>query len=423
MDINSFLNDITLLYNKHDAIREQTGERYNIFKILRMESSEVKLHSAFLANLLDSDGSHGQKDSFIRAFIEEFGLLEYKDLDNINSKAKVEEHIGYINDDYTTGGRIDLVIHIVGCCPIIIENKIYAGDQFKQLVRYHERYPDANLLYLTLDGKKPDERSIIKSDGKKLKDEIDFQCISYKEGIISWLEKSKDFTTSNRLLHETIQQYINLLKHLTGQTMNEGVKSEVAEAIASSGTNTLAAITVSDSLAKAKKKLLKKFAMALQSKLDSKYFDRNFKSKIDDDFGGKFKGIYFWFEANDHEYIQLSFINEIADFYLEVYNDNNDKGRSKNREVIKYYKEKLAPFGSSMGKVEDANRGWHGDWVCRYHKLENHFRQAKNWSAVADNQFDSILEDVANDVSILIDTMAAKPTFVKTEETIFSVYN
>ena len=59
-----------------------------------------------------------------------------------------------------SGGRVDIVLDDHKGCGVIIENKVDAGDQENQLLRYDnyaKKYfkKDYRLLYLTLDGHKP----------------------------------------------------------------------------------------------------------------------------------------------------------------------------------------------------------------------------------------------------------------------------
>ena len=70
MSIQNLLTQVSSLSEKYDKILKETGEDFNIFKILKMESKEVKTHSAFLSELLNPKGSHGQNDIFLKLFIE-----------------------------------------------------------------------------------------------------------------------------------------------------------------------------------------------------------------------------------------------------------------------------------------------------------------------------------------------------------------
>ena len=65
-DVQNLLTQVSVISEKYDAIAELTGENFNIFKILKMETKEVKTHSAFLAELLNPKGSNGQIDVLIK---------------------------------------------------------------------------------------------------------------------------------------------------------------------------------------------------------------------------------------------------------------------------------------------------------------------------------------------------------------------
>jgi hypothetical protein len=56
-----------------------------------MESDEVKTHSRFLAELLNPKGSHGQKDVFLKKFVERFGIIDFEIK---NAELFVEFYIG-----------------------------------------------------------------------------------------------------------------------------------------------------------------------------------------------------------------------------------------------------------------------------------------------------------------------------------------
>jgi hypothetical protein len=119
----------------------------------------------------------------------------------------VEYDIGAISEDYKEGGRIDILIRDKNGKTIIIENKIYAGDQPWQLFRYN-KFAEKNctngnyvLLYLTLDGHHPSEEST----GGRI--EVDYFCISYKKEIMYWLNQCIGIAALHPSIRETISQY------------------------------------------------------------------------------------------------------------------------------------------------------------------------------------------------------------------------
>lgn len=228
MDVENLLYQVSEINKKYEEIANITGDNFNIFKILKIESSEVKFHSALLAELLNPKGSHGQKEEFLKAFIKNLQIENFEEPDITNCQVVVEEHNGKINEDYTIGGRIDIVIKANPNKVIVIENKINAVDQFNQLVRYKHAYPNGQILYLTLEGGHPSSDSI--GDLK----ENEYRCISYSHDIIKWLEECRKKSVMFPMLRECISQYINLIKHLTHQSPNKRQEMEIREVLLSS---------------------------------------------------------------------------------------------------------------------------------------------------------------------------------------------
>lgn len=214
--INQLLKQIQLISESYERVAEATGENFNIFSVLQMETDEVKTHSRFIAELLNPNGSHGQKDIFLKKFIE---LLEIEDFDTQNANIFVEFYIGEVTN--TEGGRIDILIKNKDNKVVMIENKVYANEQLNQLQRYYNYRPNEPLLYLTLDGKTSTDENI----------NFPYQCISYREHIISWLEVCRKEVVTNSILRETVTQYINLIKKLTGQNINTKMSQEIATRI------------------------------------------------------------------------------------------------------------------------------------------------------------------------------------------------
>ena len=230
-DIINILNQVRIVSRK---IKEQRiekferGENYNIFNDLGFMSDEVHLHSMFLANLLNPKGSHGQRGKFLEAFLKmlqkSFPAISADNLElNItNASVEVEKYIGRQTD--SEGGRIDIYL-TDGKHSIIIENKIYAGDQYHQMLRYwnyglsqkgNDTEKSFVLIYLTLDGCSPSKESL----GEDLK-ENDIVCLSYKSDIRGWLDRCVELASRTPLVRETINQYISTIDILTNNVMED----------------------------------------------------------------------------------------------------------------------------------------------------------------------------------------------------------
>lgn len=223
--IDKMLADITELYKKEkleEARKRKEGEYFNVFNTIGLWSEEVRLHSSFIAELLNPKGSHGLAQRFLHAFLEEIDLPnDYVDWRHCSNDI-VERVIGPVTE--TEGGRIDIIIED-GHHAIIIENKIYAGDQHHQLLRYHnygkKKFPKGFVLvYLTLDGHEAGECSI----GEK---ELEHKTISYEHTIIHWLEKCYAIAEGKPLVQSVIKQYCELIKQLTNTDMDTKYKEKL----------------------------------------------------------------------------------------------------------------------------------------------------------------------------------------------------
>lgn len=230
-DIINILNQVRIVSQKIKEQRKEKferGENYNIFNDLGFMSDEVHLHSMFLANLLNPKGSHGQRGKFLEAFLKmlqkSFPAIsaDNLELDITNASVEVEKYIGRQTD--SEGGRIDIYL-TDGKHSIIIENKIYAVDQYHQMLRYwnygmSQKGDDTEksfvLIYLTLDGCSPSKESL----GEDLK-ENDIVCLSYKNDIRGWLDRCVELASRTPLVRETINQYISTIDILTNNVMED----------------------------------------------------------------------------------------------------------------------------------------------------------------------------------------------------------
>lgn len=223
LDIQRFFQKVEKICTHEQALQKERyhkGENYNLFSILRIEGSELK-HSALIANLLDPKGSHGCGDAFLRAFFKiALKGTAYPFEDCTLPHSYTEYYTGPIAGD--TGGRIDILVKS-SCYGLIIENKIYAGDQDKQLTRY-DNYgketfgADKYLLaYLTLYGHDASKEST----ATKSAEEVGYLRLSYAEDILRWLEQCVRLADNKPLVRESLNQYIRTIKQLTYQDMNQ----------------------------------------------------------------------------------------------------------------------------------------------------------------------------------------------------------
>jgi gas vesicle protein len=284
--LTALLNDVKNIIENEKKNSRIKGEDFNIFNLLKMTTNEVRTHSAFIAELLNPKGSHYMDDVFLKLFIEiikpEFGFKA----DN-KTKIEVEKSIGKVDNFNNKGGRIDIYLEDTDNHSIAIENKIYAADQEKQLVRY-KLYKNENhsVIYLNLFGKEPDEISIKKSNDNGQDSTIDYQIISYKEHITKWLIKCEEKASLKPILRESIRQYRIIINQLTNSMSNNDkeLQKKIKE-------NLEEANYVANNYSDVVKKIQEKFRQNILSRLENE-FKETFNCYMDGDIEKKYYQIW-----------------------------------------------------------------------------------------------------------------------------------
>lgn len=259
MEFENFASEYNNLFKKIMPIiiedenkrkeRRSRGEDFNIFRVMGLQNDEVHTHSAMIAALLDPNQSHGAKETFLNLFVEQIRVLNGYVGKIRTATVDTERPIGVLSNDKETGGRLDVVLDIELIdgkkVLIVIENKIFAGDQNKQICRYinyaqevkkNNDYSEFFIFYLTLSGDDPSKNS---TNGLK-----EYHTLSYKSDIFNWLEKCLEKTYDRPLVRETIIQYKNLIASLTQQDMDKSAQEALAQEVVSSYKNMKLAIAI-----------------------------------------------------------------------------------------------------------------------------------------------------------------------------------
>lgn len=218
-------NDYARMLSDYRRSNMQLAEDFNIFSLVGVEHYEVSTHSAILREFLDAQGSHGQGNLF---FIEFLSLLADK---GIIPKEDINKYSPMTFDNYACDaersvatGRIDIIVErLDGDFPysIIIENKVYAVDQYEQIERYwaelekkkHIPVERKEIIYLTPKGGLPSEDSIDSTKRKELEDMGALHYISYNTDVSCWLENALNKVKSPKIEY-TVRQYIELVRNL-----------------------------------------------------------------------------------------------------------------------------------------------------------------------------------------------------------------
>lgn len=214
--IQSLLHHVALLVERDRSAKQEAqrrGELFNVFRLCGINHYE-NAHSAILAEWLNPAGSHGQGDLFLKLFLRAVAPVFAEQF--CTEKATVATEYAVEN------GRFDLLIADPQGNAVIIENKIYAGDQCEQLKRYdafaRQTFHSYRLLYLTLEGTEASGQS---GDG------VDYVPISYSRTILLWMEDCIRAVYDKPYLRESLMQYKNLIEQLTGQNMEKTIEKEL----------------------------------------------------------------------------------------------------------------------------------------------------------------------------------------------------
>lgn len=239
--------DIENISNLLKAVSEiaSTTSDNTLFDMMGNGSRE-RVHSAIIGFLLNPkahDGGELCLKEFIK-FIPQNALGGFSP--DFNTNVELEKDLGPVSVDCPrpTGGDVDIFIEDKNGYVLVIENKIYATDGDCQLLRYHNSLNDLGrphtLIYLTLFGKKPSDKSLgcPSKDGKVLEplNPALVTNITYSD-VNKWLSDIKPYCSP--AIIQNIEQYQSLINKLI-------MKEQLTNKILSSGSNYEAAIKISE---------------------------------------------------------------------------------------------------------------------------------------------------------------------------------
>lgn len=264
---NQFLSEVSQILKRFEEELDLDGSRFNIFSILNLTSNEVRLHTRFIGELLNTKGTHTYDKSFLDSFVKilKANITSNNTLNLFNvekAKVEIEKYTHKIDKNYNSGGQIDIILTDQNDKQVIIENKIFAKDQENQLLRYHNYNKNALLLYLTLDGSKPS----VMSTNNQLNEGEHYHCVSYKELIVEWLTDCIKISESKPKVSETLSQYLNVVHDYTNQSKRNIMTSKITELITKEKEYFLAIPEIINSYNSIKRTVIKKIWESISEK-------------------------------------------------------------------------------------------------------------------------------------------------------------
>jgi hypothetical protein len=230
--------DLLKIFNKLDEDNKSKKKKgihdYSLMNALLKKIDEVHLHSNFIYSMINPRGNHYCDSNFLNIFLDSINESSFIDIDNART--------------HKEKGKIDLLVED-GEHYLIIENKLSAVDQPRQISRYiHyiiEKYLDKDdekihekirVVYLSEYKATPSQKSesII---GFELKDgaltrndesvseltlpkrgtKINFNRVQHSNQLYKWVEESKKYLAgkpNNEMLIYAFEEYRLILERL-----------------------------------------------------------------------------------------------------------------------------------------------------------------------------------------------------------------
>jgi hypothetical protein len=198
----SFINSYQIVNKLAEKIEKHEAPEFNVFSIWGIGHLEVITHTPFLEELLNPKGSHGQKDLFLKSFLDEFT--------NFTEAEKSSEDWKVLRERE----KVDLrIVNYELMKAVFIENKIYSDAHSGQLSRYYKIFEeqfkcDGEFIYLTIDG------DYLNDDGFDEtiypKNKMKLKRLSYRQDITKWLSDIARFIHAAKV-KDSLNQYVELI--------------------------------------------------------------------------------------------------------------------------------------------------------------------------------------------------------------------
>jgi hypothetical protein len=385
MDYDVEFSKLKNFKQKQNEQKQRGLNNYNILTAVLKDHDEVRLHSRMLFSFLDPHGEHFQGTLFLDKFFEVIGLKE------LGFRANSENCSVYIEYE-----NIDLYI-TDGDKHIIIENKIYAGDQEKQIARYldviqaKDRTLSENnilIIYLTLDSREPSQCSLdnliinnryLESSGEK---QAIYKSIGYKYEIIEWIKLCQHEVQNITNLNSAFNDYKDVIDMLNNN-YKEKIMS-IVEYIQNNKSAYELAIELQNNLPKAQEAISISFFKKLRNELSIMLNELSIMlgdewviDEIDPDFSMKGKFVYpikiykeKW--RSNKKFFSFLYAIENERHFIGISPESSDNLHVKN-DISSKYSEEI----SKVRQECTANNGWlFYEYVCmgeRYCNDFNHF--------------------------------------------------
>lgn len=361
-----------------ERLKAQHG-RFNVFTTLLKAHDEVRLHTRFIHELLNPEGTHDCGDLFLKLFFETLKEDQALKHNNVRSKEPWED---YSEQRFWAGkevrkdqGQLDLLLesdsHV-----LIIENKIWASEGDEQVARYcqyleSQKPKTGQVLYLTLDGKQAETHN-----------NKAYLRISYREHIMAWLERCLQATYHIVPINQVIIQYQRLVKQLTGQQFEAKTMETIKDFIRHNPVIIKDNPLVSKAIKELHIEVLNRFAQAITESLKQDFSVRYRQHMKNENFGE---------EGNRGLVVEPLKSFYKADHTFEIWIEHNpwwgwaigiETAYKKDQPISDEELNLLKRIYPRLAKVyhdanehySDATKTWNGThWPCSWHNIIRNF--------------------------------------------------
>lgn len=290
------------IYFKIGAMKEaqrmfkaQLAPNFNIFNYLR--SDEMGL-SRIIADLLDTNGAHGQSELFLRAFANK-----------LSQEWIVDSNFWTVATEKQANGQRRIDVYLSSELGVVaIENKPWADDQGQQLSDYSNFIKrDAvgkKHLLIYLSNSDPTEKSMSTQMREDLVKAGNFQQMSFHE-LVEWLDHcaAQVKALAVRVFIEEIARFVRI--NINGD-LDVSEEKEVISEIRKSASSIESSFHISNSMSALKQELLGVFRDDLSSELKDKGYRLEWDGSMSNDWRA-WTGFGVRFNQSDKFYLRFEF--------------------------------------------------------------------------------------------------------------------
>ena len=253
--------NVSVVRQAKQRFANELAPDFRIFDYFRTDEGSL---SRCLATLLDPQGSHGQQQVFLKAYLRRMPEKIKNGMESKSAKVTLEYPT-------TEGRRIDILIENSGGI-IGIENKPWAADQDRQLTDYADHLSkvagDRSWILIFFSNRAPSSSSLPEFRREELEGRGQFMMMTYHE-LNEWLDECAGQSRSLkvRVFIEELEKFIR--SDINGEVeMSES--EEIVKIVMESSERLESAFLIAGSLSDMKRRMLLNLEAQLKNECEKR---------------------------------------------------------------------------------------------------------------------------------------------------------